>query len=120
MLNQDFLNKLNLVKSLLDAPSSKLNSQHVGLIAEIFGVEVQEGKLQEVATIINSDDEDTIALWASKPENLQIFNKMRNQQRVTEMIECPECSNMSVYGVNEIAIENPKVMCKHCDHVISL
>lgn len=116
----DMLKKIMQFQKLLDLKTSDVTSSHLRLIADTLNFDIAPDKLQEVTTLINSDDEDQMAMWAAEPANLEIFRKLRNQQRVTELVQCPHCADMSVYDVNEIAEVNPHVWCRHCSQVISL
>jgi hypothetical protein len=112
MLNK--IAKVLQINSMLSLTSDQLLPKHVKDLTSAFGINIPDVALQEVTGLINRNDEDELALWAAKPENLEVYRHLQSPEKNKVMIECNHCAGLALYSQDEVAVVNPHIICRHC------
>ena len=109
--------KIMQINSMLDLTSDQLKPSHVKELTSALGINIPEAALQDVTGLINRNDEDELALWAARPENLEVYRHLQSPEKDKVMIECTKCAGLALYLQDEVAVINPHIICKHCGEV---
>jgi hypothetical protein len=112
---------LKLLKKYGSVTTETLSVDIVKDVAAVFDRKVDTKIAEDVIGIIKADDEDNLVEWLSDPENVNRLKELAGPvQNATDLVECPECSELSTVRQGEIAPVNPHIVCKVCGFVIHL
>jgi predicted RNA-binding Zn-ribbon protein involved in translation (DUF1610 family) len=86
----------------------------------ILDISADPNSMHKVVQILAADDDQQLIDWVLEPANQEkVLEAVKPaEQKLT--IACPECNELALYRVTEIARTNPHVVCRFCSVMIPL